>query len=179
MPFANLTMHRGGLVPEGHLRLAQRFNAGKSATKRQVPKGRLNSGARAVPTAVPSGLRPQRTLFPALKRWASLRCPSGTRPRWKPSEFAKGIASSSMNDQVPDMLRVNGRAVIVPAGTVVAAAIARVGVSPFRRSPLGRPCTPLCGMGVCMECRVSIDGRAHCRSCITLCAQGMEVRTDG
>jgi len=81
-----------------------------------------------------------------------------------------------MNNQL--QLRVNGRNVIVEYGTVVAAAIARAGVSKFRRSPLGRPCAPLCGMGVCMECRVTIDGRAQSRSCITLCAEGMDVRTD-
>jgi len=33
-------------------------------------------------------------------------------------------------------------------------------------------------MGVCFECSVTIDGRPHCRSCQTLCAEGMEVRTD-
>jgi predicted molibdopterin-dependent oxidoreductase YjgC len=75
-------------------------------------------------------------------------------------------------------LRVNGQNIAVPVGTVVAAAVARAGVSRFRRSPRGRPCGPLCGMGVCMECRVTIDGRAHCRSCITLCTDGMEVTTD-
>ena len=49
MPWANSTAHRGDLVPEGHVRIAQRFNAGNSATERQVPKGRLNPGASAVP----------------------------------------------------------------------------------------------------------------------------------
>jgi predicted molibdopterin-dependent oxidoreductase YjgC len=81
-----------------------------------------------------------------------------------------------MKNQV--QLRVNGRNVVVEPGTVVAAAVARAGVSKFRRSPLGRPCGPLCGMGVCMECRVTIDGRAHVRSCLTLCGEGMDVRTD-
>jgi D-hydroxyproline dehydrogenase subunit gamma len=37
----------------------------------------------------------------------------------------------------------------------------------------------LCGMGICFECRVTIDGREHCRSCQIPCAEGMEVRTDG
>jgi len=37
---------------------------------------------------------------------------------------------------------------------------------------------PLCGMGLCFECRVSINGQPHCRSCLTLCEPGMEVRTD-
>jgi len=74
-------------------------------------------------------------------------------------------------------LRVNGRAVSVPCGTVVAAAVALAGESGFRHSVLGEPRGPLCGMGVCMECRVIIDGLTHCRSCQTLCEEGMEVRT--
>ena len=75
-------------------------------------------------------------------------------------------------------LRVNGVPVTVAQGTVVAAAIAQAGVARFRRSTLGEARGPLCGMGICMECRVTIDGRAHTRSCTALCAEGMEVRTD-
>jgi predicted molibdopterin-dependent oxidoreductase YjgC len=75
-------------------------------------------------------------------------------------------------------LRVNGRKVVVPEGTIVAAAIALVGESHFRRSVLGQPRGPLCGMGICMECRVTINGQTQCRSCQTLCEPGMEVRTD-
>ncbi|HUC83940.1 MAG TPA: (2Fe-2S)-binding protein [Candidatus Acidoferrales bacterium] len=75
-------------------------------------------------------------------------------------------------------IRVNGAAVAVPAGTVLAAAIAAAGVTPFRRSVGGAPRGPLCGMGVCMECRVTVNGRPHNRSCQTLCEPGMEVQTD-
>lgn len=75
-------------------------------------------------------------------------------------------------------LRVNGQTVCVPAGTIVAAAIALAGEQRFRRSVTHESRGPLCGMGICMECRVTINGRAHCRSCQTLCEPGMEVRTD-
>jgi hypothetical protein len=34
-------------------------------------------------------------------------------------------------------------------------------------------------MGVCMECRVTINGRSQCRSCQILCREGMKVETDG
>jgi len=73
---------------------------------------------------------------------------------------------------------VNGAEVTVPAGAMVSAAIAMAGVSLFRRSVSGEPRGPLCGMGICFECRVTIDGRAHCRSCQVVCQPGMEVRTD-
>jgi len=73
---------------------------------------------------------------------------------------------------------VNGREVRVPAGTILAAALARAGESRFRRSVSGEPRGPLCGMGVCFECRVTVDGRPYVRSCQTVCEEGMEVRTD-
>jgi D-hydroxyproline dehydrogenase subunit gamma len=81
-----------------------------------------------------------------------------------------------MSDTVE--IRVNGKAVRVPVGTVVAAAIAQAGVTRFRRSVQGEARGPLCGMGICMECRATIDGEAQRRSCTTLCADGMEVKTD-
>lgn len=81
-----------------------------------------------------------------------------------------------MPDQV--QLHINGQRVTVPAGTVVAAALAMAGITRFRRSVTDEPRGPLCGMGTCMECRVTIDGQAHSRSCQTLCAEGMDVKTD-
>ena len=78
----------------------------------------------------------------------------------------------------PIQLRVNGQTVSVAAGTVVAAAVVLVGQTRFRRSVRGEARGPMCGMGICMECRVTINGFTHVRSCQTLCEQGMEVRTD-
>ncbi len=75
-------------------------------------------------------------------------------------------------------LQVNGIAVTVPAGSMVSAAVAVAGAASFRRSVTNEPRGPLCGMGICFECRVTINGRAHCRSCQIPCRDGMEVRTD-
>jgi len=76
-------------------------------------------------------------------------------------------------------LAVNGIAVEMPAGSLVSAAILKTGTLAFRRSVTGEPRGPLCGMGICFECRVTIDGERHCRSCQTVCRNGMDVRTDG
>ena len=76
-------------------------------------------------------------------------------------------------------LLVDGTAVQMPAGSMVSAAILKTGTFAFRRSVTGEPRGPLCGMGICFECRVTIDGEAHCRSCQTVCRDGMDVRTDG
>ena len=74
---------------------------------------------------------------------------------------------------------VNGIEVTMPAGSMVAAAIMKTGVVTFRRSVTGEARGPLCGMGICFECRVTIDGEAYCRSCQTVCRDGMDVRTNG
>jgi sarcosine oxidase subunit alpha len=74
-------------------------------------------------------------------------------------------------------LSVDGKTVTVAAGSVVAAAIAHAGVVHFRASVHSHPRGPLCGMGICYECCVTINGRPFRRSCLTLCENGMEVRT--
>lgn len=71
-------------------------------------------------------------------------------------------------------ITVNGKPMLVAEGTTVAAAVVAAG-EPCRSSVCGEPRAPLCGMGVCMECRMTIDGVAHRRSCKTICAPGMEV----
>lgn len=75
-------------------------------------------------------------------------------------------------------LTVNGQAVEVPQSSMVSAAVAIAGATHFRRSVSGQMRAPLCGMGICYECRVTIDGRAHSKSCQIPCEEGMEVRTD-
>ena len=77
------------------------------------------------------------------------------------------------------LLSVNGISVEMPAGSMVSAAILKTGTYSFRRSTTGEPRGPLCGMGICFECCVVIDGEPHCRSCQTVCKDGMDVRTDG
>jgi predicted molibdopterin-dependent oxidoreductase YjgC len=73
---------------------------------------------------------------------------------------------------------INGSGVKVAAGCSVAAALATAGVPAItRRSVSGMPRAPLCGMGVCQECRVSIDGREHRLACQTECVAGMRIVT--
>jgi len=74
-------------------------------------------------------------------------------------------------------LRVNGVEVSVPQGSTVAVAICVAG-EPCRTSIEGEPRGPLCGMGICFECRANINGRPHARSCQVLCVPGMDVKTD-
>lgn len=72
---------------------------------------------------------------------------------------------------------VDDRRVRVAAGTTVASALFNLGISAFRRSVSGDPRGPVCGMGVCFECRVTIDSRPHQRACLIAVADGMHIRT--
>ncbi len=74
-------------------------------------------------------------------------------------------------------LRVDGREIEAAAGSTVAAALLNAGVTRFRASASGGPRGPLCAMGTCFECRVTIDGTAHRRACLEPCRPGMEVAT--
>ena len=75
-------------------------------------------------------------------------------------------------------LKVNDASVSMPVGSTVAAAVLESGIGTFRRSVTGEARGPLCGMGICFECSVVVNGVAHVRSCQTLCENGMDVRTD-
>ena len=79
---------------------------------------------------------------------------------------------------MPDLITItiNGREVQVRAGTVVSAALLTAGI-PCRRAPTGQLRTALCGMGICFECRATVDGIAHRRTCQLLCHSGMAVET--
>lgn len=72
---------------------------------------------------------------------------------------------------------VNGTPLRVPAGISVAAALAQQALGTTRTSVTGEARGPLCGMGVCHECRVRIHGRTRL-ACQTICAEGMSIHTD-
>ncbi|MBI5281214.1 MAG: (2Fe-2S)-binding protein [Candidatus Solibacter usitatus] len=72
---------------------------------------------------------------------------------------------------------VDGRPIAAERGATVAAAMLSAGIRAFRHSVSGEPRAPLCGMGICFECRVTIGGEPHRRGCQTLCQDGLEVST--
>ncbi len=74
----------------------------------------------------------------------------------------------------PLTLHINGNAIQVAPGTTVAAAMALASMPVTRISVSGQQRTPVCGMGICQECRVRINGRVRL-ACQTLCATGMQV----
>ncbi|MDH4554692.1 (2Fe-2S)-binding protein [Pseudomonas sp. BN417] len=75
-------------------------------------------------------------------------------------------------------LSLDGRNLQVDADTTVAAALALGGDGCNRTSVSGQRRAPFCGMGICQECRVNIDGQRRL-ACQTLCREGMQVETQG
>jgi sarcosine oxidase subunit alpha len=76
-------------------------------------------------------------------------------------------------------IRVDGRIHRVAADASLAAALLNAHVTRFRTSVTGAPRGPLCGMGICFECRVAVDGIGHRRACLEPVRAGMEVETLG
>jgi predicted molibdopterin-dependent oxidoreductase YjgC len=74
-------------------------------------------------------------------------------------------------------LTVDGRPLSAPEGQSLAAALLSAGRSTLRESPSGTPRGLYCGIGVCQECRVRVDGHGVVRACVTPVAPGMRVTT--
>ena len=74
-------------------------------------------------------------------------------------------------------IHIDGQALAVPTGSSVAAALAATPTGCSRLSVSGEPRAPFCGMGICHECRVTIDGVANVPACITPVREGMQVAT--
>jgi D-hydroxyproline dehydrogenase subunit gamma len=75
----------------------------------------------------------------------------------------------------PFTFRFEGRELPAYPGETVAGALLAAGVRTFRRSVRGEPRGYYCGMGVCFECRVRIDGVGNQRACMTPVRPGMQV----
>jgi D-hydroxyproline dehydrogenase subunit gamma len=74
-------------------------------------------------------------------------------------------------------ITINGVPTTVTEGTTVAAAILNLGEAAFRVAIGGESRGPLCGMGICFECRVNINGDQHVPSCMLFAEDGMEIVT--
>jgi len=74
---------------------------------------------------------------------------------------------------------IDGREIKVEEGSSVAAALLNAGSSSFHGSVSGEARAPLCGMGICFECRATVDGHMHARTCLIECRDGMVVETGG
>lgn len=82
-------------------------------------------------------------------------------------------------DPTPDAtVLIDGRPVPALRGRTLAAVLRAAGVTATRRNPVtGEPRGAYCGMGVCFECEVRVDGVPGVRACLTHVRDEMRVET--
>ena len=87
---------------------------------------------------------------------------------------------ASIDRQAMIHIRVNGRSIAATPGETVLAALTAAGFKVLKKSNVrGEPRGPFCGMGVCYECLVTINGVPKQRSCMTEVEDNMEILTHG
>lgn len=79
----------------------------------------------------------------------------------------------------PDpQIDVDGHRVSFRDGQTVGAALLAAGIASWRTARLhGHPRGIFCGIGVCFDCLVVIDGHPNQRACLVRATPGMRVRT--
>jgi len=82
----------------------------------------------------------------------------------------------SDEDQIAFHIEVNGQLVPARQGQTIAAVLLSAGRRVWRRTQRGDPRGLFCGMGVCFECLVTVDGMDGQRACMTLAEPGMQVQ---
>ena len=92
-----------------------------------------------------------------------------TRIRTSP-EVQRGQAITIIVDGVP-----------LPAcmGETIAGALLAAGRKAWRRTSHGQPRGMFCGIGLCFDCLVTVNGTPNVRACLTPVAAGMVVDTGG
>ncbi|MGF1611821.1 MAG: (2Fe-2S)-binding protein [Kiloniellales bacterium] len=107
-----------------------------------------------------------------------------TKPDGKP-EAVPEDATEATPDAAPDesseddgfvAITVNGDLLAVPAGMSLGAGLLLHGIRVLRHSPHDQaPRGLFCGMGVCFECLVTVDGRPGQQACRLRVRDGMTI----
>lgn len=97
---------------------------------------------------------------------------TGARPEVAPLCLAAATPGSAF------LLRVDDREIEALSGHTVAAALLRAGVISWRRTRVtGEPRGIFCGIGVCFDCLVTVNGRPNQRACLVPARTGDVVTT--
>ena len=73
----------------------------------------------------------------------------------------------------------DGQPIRAYPGDSVGAALTRAGVRSWRTTRRrGRPRGLFCGIGVCYDCLLTVDGAANQRACLVPAVDGMELSSD-
>ena len=72
--------------------------------------------------------------------------------------------------------RVDGRELEACEGDSVASALLANGIRALRDGPDGAPRGLFCGIGICFDCLVTVDGRPGRRACMVRVQEQMDVK---
>ena len=74
-------------------------------------------------------------------------------------------------------LLVDEEAIVAYEGETVAAALLAAGRRAFRHTVSSEPRGIFCGIGLCFDCLVTVEGVGNVRACLTPVREGMKVIT--
>lgn len=77
----------------------------------------------------------------------------------------------------PIRVTVDGQPAQAFLGETVATVLLAEGIRVFSHDADGRPRGLNCGIGICYECAVTVDGNPNVRACVTPVAAGMAIET--
>ncbi len=86
---------------------------------------------------------------------------------------------SGVSRPAPVIITVDGQEVEAYPGESVATALIAAGFRSFRTTAAGDSRGPVCNMGVCFECVVTVDGVHNVRACMTPVRSGMKIERSG
>jgi len=92
-----------------------------------------------------------------------------------PARAADERRLPSLRRGAPLTLHFEGAPLAACEGESVAAALLAAGIRRFRATASGEPRGPYCGIGVCFDCLVVIDGLANVRACQTAVRADMKI----
>jgi hypothetical protein len=88
--------------------------------------------------------------------------------------------SKEKGNENPEVIRFlfDGVPMLAYPGDTIASALYAGGKRSWRKTRLGEDRGLLCGMGICFDCVLSVDGVSNVRACQTLVRDGMVVATN-
>lgn len=93
------------------------------------------------------------------------------------TDTAENLRVAAIERRPAIRIRVNGRLFEATPGETVLAALTAAGFRILKKSNVrGEARGAFCGMGVCYECLVTINGVPKRRSCMTEIADNMEIQ---
>jgi predicted molibdopterin-dependent oxidoreductase YjgC len=79
----------------------------------------------------------------------------------------------------PITISLDGREVTALTGQSVAAALEAAGIRSWRTNAVDSTArAPFCGMGVCYECELHVEGSAETRACMTEVEPGLRMHSE-